>query len=99
MNAHRSQVARDENPITIGCDLQDFRIERTVWNYARSRLKVYWWLSSEQPFPDVGVDVSVGLKADFQANRGGASFLARSKRSIMSCGMGYCALSSSKMQP
>jgi hypothetical protein len=40
MQAHRSEVARDENPIIIGCDPQDFRIESTVWNYARSRLKV-----------------------------------------------------------
>jgi hypothetical protein len=41
MNAHRSQVARDENPIIIGCDLQDFRIESTFWNYTHSRLIVY----------------------------------------------------------
>jgi len=39
---------------------------------------------SEQAFPNVRIDIGVGLKTDFQASLVGASFFARSKRSIMS---------------
>jgi hypothetical protein len=76
-NKRSSSAGRPRRePDIIGCDLQDVPTESTLWGYARTRLKA-------------GVDVSIGLKADFQANRGGASFLAGSKRRIMSCGIGY----------
>jgi hypothetical protein len=54
------------------------------YGIARSRLEVYRWLSSEQPFPNGGIDVSISLEADLQASLDAASFLARSKRSIIS---------------
>jgi hypothetical protein len=74
----------DENPIIVGCDLQNFRIEGALRNYSRSRSKIYRGFFSKQLFPNVRINVGVSLKADFQADRDGASFFARSKRSIIS---------------
>lgn len=98
MDAHGPQVARDQHPAIFCREPQNFWIESAIRDCARGRPEVYRRLSSEQSFPNVGIDVSVGLKADLQASLGAASFLARSKRSIISCGMGYCALSCSKMR-
>ena len=98
MRAHSSNVPGNQDPIIFGRDAQNLRIESAVGNCARCRPKIYRWLSSEQALPDVRIDISVGLKADFQASLVGASLLAFSKRSIMSWGMGYCALISSKMR-
>jgi hypothetical protein len=79
-----SQVARDQDPTVFCRDPQDFRIESAIRDYARSRAEVYRRLSAEQSFPNVGIDVGVSLKADLQASLGVNSFLARSKRSIIS---------------
>lgn len=83
MHGHGSQVARDQDPTVISRNAQNFSIESSVRYYTRGWSKVYRGLSSEEPFANVGIDVGVGLKADFQAGLG-ASFWARSKRSIMS---------------
>jgi hypothetical protein len=84
VDAHGSQIAGHKNPIIIGCDLQNFGIEGALPNCTRSRSKIYRRLSSKQPFPNVGINVGISLKANSQANRDGASFFARSKRSIIS---------------
>ena len=84
MDMHRSQVARDQDPAIFRRDPQHFRIESGIRNCTRSRPEVYRRLSPEQSFPYVLIDVSVGLKADLQASVAAASFLARSKRSIIS---------------
>jgi hypothetical protein len=84
MNAHRSQIARDQDPAVFRRDPQDFRIESAIRNYARSRPEVYRGLPPQQSFPNVRIYVSVSLKTDLQASVGAASFLARSKRSIIS---------------
>jgi hypothetical protein len=84
MHAHGSKVGGDENSIIVSCDPQNSWIESAVRNYVRSWSEVYRRLPSEQALPDIGINVGIGLKADFQASPCGASFLARSKRSIMS---------------
>jgi hypothetical protein len=84
MDAHGSQVARDQDPAIFCRDQQDFCIERAIRDCANGRPEVYLRLSSEQSFPNIGIDVRVSLKADLQASLGDASFLARSKRSIIS---------------
>ena len=84
MDAHGSQVARDKDPVILSRDPQNFRIESAIRDFARSRPEVYRRLSSQQSIPNVGIDVSVSLKADLQTSLGAASFLARSKRSIIS---------------
>ena len=84
MDVHGSQVARDQDPAIRCRDPQNFWIERAIRNCARCRPEVYRRLSSEQSFPNVGIDIGVSLKADLQASLGAASFLARSKRSIIS---------------
>lgn len=83
MRVHRSHVAGNEDPIVIGCNCQHLRIDGTARNYACSQPKIYRRLSSEESLPDVGIDISVGLKADFQASLGGASFFPSLKRSTM----------------
>jgi hypothetical protein len=75
---------RDQDAATFCRDPQDFRIESAIWDCARSREEVDRRLSPEQSFPNVGIDVGVSLKADLQASLGSDSFLARSKRSIIS---------------
>lgn len=84
MDAHGSQVAGDQAPAIFCRDPQDFRIDSAVRDRARGRAEVYRRLSSEQSLSNVGIDVSVSLKADLQASLGADSFLARSKRSIIS---------------
>jgi hypothetical protein len=84
MDIHRSQVATDQDPAIFRRDPQDFRIESAIRDCTRSRSEVYRRLSSEQSFPYVRINVGVGLKADLQASLAAASFLARSKRSIIS---------------
>ena len=90
------EISRDQDPAILCRDPQYFRIESAFRNYAPGRPEVYRGLSSEQSFPNVGIDVSVSLKADVQANLAAASFLPRSKRSIISWGIGYRDLISSK---
>lgn len=84
MYTHASQVAGDKYSTVICRDRQNHWIESMVGYCAYCLSKVYGWLSSEQPLPNVGIDISIGLKADFQASLDGASFFALSKRSIMS---------------
>jgi hypothetical protein len=74
----------NEDAIIIGGDLQNVRIQSTIRDYACGQPKIYQRFSTEESLADRGIDVSVGLKTDFQASRGGASFLACSKRSTMS---------------
>ena len=84
MHAHRSQVSGDQDPIVFGGYAQDLRIESAVWNRARRGSKIDRRFPSEQAFPNVRIDIGAGLKTDAQASLVGASFFARSKRSIMS---------------
>jgi hypothetical protein len=80
VEAHGSQIAGDENPIIIGCDLQNLGIEGAL--FYPQPIENLRRLSST--FPNVGINVGISLKANSQANRDGASFFARSKRSIIS---------------
>ena len=84
MGTHSSQVTGNQYPIFICRDCQNFRIKGTVRDRARRRLKIYGGFPPEQALPDIGIDVGVGLKADFQERLDGDAFLARSKRSIIS---------------
>jgi len=98
MDAHGSEIGRDQDPAIFGSDPQSFWIRRAIRDRAGGRPELYRRLSSEQSFANGGINVSVRLKTDLQAGLGAAAFLARSKRSIMSCGMGYWALIVSKMR-
>lgn len=84
MDAHGSQVARDQNSTIFRRNPQDFWIESAIWDSTRRRSEIYRRFSSEQSLPYVGIDVSVSLEADLQASLAATSFLARSKRSIIS---------------
>jgi hypothetical protein len=57
MDAHGSQVGRDQDPAIFCRDPQDFRIDRAIRDCARGRPEVYRRLSLEQSFPNVGIDV------------------------------------------
>ncbi len=84
MDTHGSYVARDQNPTVLRRNAQNLRIGRAFWNRPRRRPEVYRGLPPEHTFSNVGIDISVSLKSDLQASFAAASFLARSKRSILS---------------
>jgi hypothetical protein len=84
MDAHTSEVARNQNSTIFRRNPQNFWIESAIWDCTPRRLEIYRRLSSEQSIPYVGIDVSVSLKPDLQASLAATSFLARSKRSIIS---------------
>ena len=96
VNSHRADIPRNENATGVGGNLQDAWIGSTVWNYAGRSSEVDGGLPAPQTPPDVRVEIRVGLKGDLQASSTDPSCLTRSKRSIMSAGIGYCALISSK---
>jgi len=68
-NARSSFAHHPENQdaIVFSGDAQDFRIGRAVWNCACGLSKIYRRLSSEQTFPDVRIDIGVGLKSEFSS--------------------------------
>jgi hypothetical protein len=84
MDAHSSQVARDQDVPVLCRDTQRFWIESAIWDCTCGWAELYRRFSSEQSLPNVGIDISVRLKTDLQASLTAASFLACSKRSIMS---------------
>ena len=73
-------------------------IGRAIWNNTGRALKVHRGLLASQTPPDVWVKIRVGLKGNLQGCLADLSCLTRSKRSIMSAGMGYRALISSKIR-
>jgi hypothetical protein len=78
--------------------LQNSSIGRAVWNDTGRASKVHRGLLAPQTPPDIWVKIRVGLKSNLQASLADLSCLTRSNRSIMSVGMGYRALISSKIR-
>lgn len=75
MHVHGSQVARDENPLIVGCNLQNFRIESPVRNCARRRSKIYRRFASMQPLPALEIDGRHQLESEFSSEPGRCFFL------------------------
>ena len=98
MNPHRSEITGYQHTPLIRRDSEHVRVGGAVGNNAGRRLEFDRWFPADQPPPDVGVDIGVSLKSDLQASLAAASLRARSNRSIMSCGIGYRALISSKIR-
>jgi hypothetical protein len=92
VNAHRPHVVRNENAAGIRRDLQNGWIGRAIWNNTGCASEVHRGLLAPQTPPDVWVKIRVGLRGNLQACLADLSCLTRSKRSIMSAGMGYRAL-------
>jgi hypothetical protein len=93
LESHGSNIAGDENAIIFGCDSQHLRIEGAIRKHSRGGAKINQRLSAEQSLANVRIYIGVCLKSDLQeASFAVESTRARSKRSAISRGIGYCAL-------
>jgi hypothetical protein len=88
VHSHRPDIPRNENATGVGSNSQNSWIGGPVRDYAGRASKVDGGLPAPQTPPDVRVKIRVGLKGNFQASSTDLSCLTRSKRSIMSAGMG-----------
>jgi len=75
VDPHGSDIARNQNPASIGGDTQNLRIGSAIGNYAGGVPEIEGWLSSSQTPRHVGIEIRVRLKGDSQAALASLSFL------------------------
>ena len=95
MDHHCSNIGCDENTTSVGGDTQNFGIGGAVRNYTCGVPEVNRGFPSTQASDNVRIETRVSLVDDLQASLAGFSALTRS---IISAGIGYWVLISSKIR-
>lgn len=62
MGPHRADIARNQNPASVGGDTQNFRIGSAIRNDAGKVPEIEGWLSTSQASADVGIEIGIRLK-------------------------------------
>jgi hypothetical protein len=75
VDPHGSDIARNQDPASVGGDTENLRIGSAIGNYAGGVPEIEGGIFSSQTPRDVGIEIRIRLKRDPQAGLASLSFL------------------------